>query len=101
MFLARWVTGVRLVAAVLAGASEMRWRTFVVFNVLGALAWASITASVAALIGPIGIAIVYGGGLAIGACALLRGAYHARKARRPGHHRGDAGLAVDLRPEEA
>ncbi len=81
VFLARWVTGVRLVAAVLAGASEMRWRTFVVFNVLGALAWASITASVAALIGPIGIAIVYGGGLAIGAFALLRGAYHARKAR--------------------
>ena len=38
--LARFVTGVRVVAALVAGVAGMRWRTFFVFNVLGAVAWA-------------------------------------------------------------
>ncbi len=39
--LARFVTGVRVVAAFSAGVSKLPWRTFLPFNVLGAAAWAT------------------------------------------------------------
>lgn len=45
VFVARWITGVRVVAAVVAGASAMPWRTFLVFNIAGAVTWASVAAS--------------------------------------------------------
>ncbi|HYL30913.1 MAG TPA: bifunctional DedA family/phosphatase PAP2 family protein [Gemmatimonadales bacterium] len=38
--LARFVTGIRVVAAVSAGVSRMPWPTFLRYNVLGAAAWA-------------------------------------------------------------
>jgi membrane-associated protein len=38
--LARFVPVVRTFAPVLAGVGEMRWRTFAMFNVVGALIWA-------------------------------------------------------------
>lgn len=40
VFVARFVTGLQTVAALFAGASEMPWRRFLAFNVLGAIAWA-------------------------------------------------------------
>ena len=40
--LARFAPGVRVVGALMAGVSGMRWRTFLLFNALGAVAWASI-----------------------------------------------------------
>jgi membrane protein DedA with SNARE-associated domain len=39
--IARFVTGVRVIAALAAGVSHMRWRTFLVYNILGAVLWAS------------------------------------------------------------
>lgn len=39
VFVARFITGLRVVAAVLAGASGMRWRTFLFFNATGAVVW--------------------------------------------------------------
>lgn len=38
--IARFVPVVRTFAPVLAGVGEMRWRTFAIFNVVGALLWA-------------------------------------------------------------
>jgi len=77
VFFGRWVTGVRIVAAVLAGATAMPWRTFAVFNALGALAWAATVAGVAAFTGPVGAGLLYlagtiaaGGGVAY---AAMRG----------------------------
>jgi membrane protein DedA with SNARE-associated domain len=64
VFLGRWVSGVRIVATVLAGASVMPWRTFVLYNALGVFAWSATVAGVAALIGPAAAAIVYGAGIA-------------------------------------
>jgi membrane protein DedA with SNARE-associated domain len=64
VFLGRWVSGVRIVAAVLAGAGAMRWRTFLLYNALGALAWSATVAGIPALTGPVGAAIVYGAGIA-------------------------------------
>src|SRR5262249_24891015 len=39
VFFARFVTGLRVVGAVLAGGSRLRWRTFLLYNALGAVAW--------------------------------------------------------------
>ena len=41
VFIARFVTGLRVVGAVLAGASTLPWGRFFVFNVAGAIAWAT------------------------------------------------------------
>jgi membrane protein DedA with SNARE-associated domain len=39
VFIARFVTGLRVFGAVLAGGSELPWREFLVFNAAGAVAW--------------------------------------------------------------
>jgi membrane protein DedA with SNARE-associated domain len=39
VFIARFVTGLRVFGAVLAGASGLRWSTFLFYNALGAIAW--------------------------------------------------------------
>jgi membrane protein DedA with SNARE-associated domain len=41
VFLARFLFGMRVLAALLAGALQMSWRKFTVFNFLGAAAWVS------------------------------------------------------------
>jgi membrane protein DedA with SNARE-associated domain len=40
VFVARFVTGLRVVGAVLAGASTLPWGRFLIFNAAGAVAWA-------------------------------------------------------------
>lgn len=40
--LARFVVGVRVVAAFAAGTSRMKWKVFLLFNVLGAVSWATL-----------------------------------------------------------
>lgn len=39
VFIARFVTGLRVFGAVLAGASGLRWRTFLFYNATGAIVW--------------------------------------------------------------
>ena len=51
VFLARFVTGLQTVGALLAGASQMRWWTFFLWNLLGALAWATTYAFLGYLFG--------------------------------------------------
>ena len=41
VFLGRWITGLRTWASWLAGASEMHWRTFLVWNAAGGILWAT------------------------------------------------------------
>jgi membrane protein DedA with SNARE-associated domain len=41
VFLGRWVSGLRIASAWLAGMNRMRWPVFVVWNALGGIAWAS------------------------------------------------------------
>jgi len=40
VFVARFITGLRVVGALLAGASQLSWSRFLLFNALGAVAWA-------------------------------------------------------------
>ncbi len=51
VFLGRWIAGLRVWTTWLAGASEMRWPTFLLWNALGGSAWAT----------SVGLAAYYGG----------------------------------------
>ena len=41
VFLGRWVTGLRITAAWMAGVTRMPWPTFLFWNALGGIAWAT------------------------------------------------------------
>ena len=41
VFLGRWVSGLRIASAWLAGMNKMRWPTFLVWNALGGIFWAT------------------------------------------------------------
>lgn len=45
VFVARFITGLRVVGAVLAGASGLRWATFLFYNALGAIVWSIAVAT--------------------------------------------------------
>jgi undecaprenyl-diphosphatase len=82
VFFGRWVTGVRIVAAVLAGASAMPWRRFLLYNALGAVAWSTTVAGLAALLGPVAAATIYGAGMVVAAGIAAAGAVAAWRHRR-------------------
>jgi|SRR5262245_5769790 len=52
VFIARFITGLRVFGAVLAGASGLRWPTFLFYNALGAIVWCT-------LIGGAGYSLAY------------------------------------------
>jgi undecaprenyl-diphosphatase len=80
VFFGRWVPGVRIVAAVMAGASRMSWPRFAMANAAGALAWATTVATLAVLAGPTGAAVLAVGGLALGAVTLAAGVRSHRRS---------------------
>jgi undecaprenyl-diphosphatase len=82
VFFGRWVTGVRVVAAVMAGATAMPWRRFVVYNALGAVAWAATVAGFAAIAGPVVAAVLYATGLAAAGGGALLASVRAWMRRR-------------------
>ena len=51
VFFGRWLPWLRVTVAWLAGAGRMRWRTFLVWNALGGLAWATTIGVAVYLIG--------------------------------------------------
>jgi membrane protein DedA with SNARE-associated domain len=51
IFFARFVAGARIVAGPLAGVLRMHWKTFALFNFLGAVTWVTVIASVGYLFG--------------------------------------------------
>lgn len=69
VFLGRWVAGLRIAAAWLAGITHMRWRTFFFWNLLGGIAWATSVGLAAYLLGPVAKKVVEDFG--IGAIVLL------------------------------
>jgi membrane protein DedA with SNARE-associated domain len=86
VFLGRWITGLRVWTSWLAGASDMRWGTFLVWNALGGTAWATSVA-LAAYYGGKGVEQVFSkvglyGGIAAVALILIGAAYLWRRRRR-------------------
>src|SRR6266853_1814480 len=51
ILVARFITGLRVFAALLAGASKMPWRVFFVYNVAGAVLWSVIITTLGYLFG--------------------------------------------------
>src|SRR3982751_845499 len=51
ILVARFITGLRVFAAIFAGASKMPWRTFFVYNVAGAILWSIVISSLGYLFG--------------------------------------------------
>jgi membrane protein DedA with SNARE-associated domain len=51
VLIARFITGLRVFAALLAGASMMRWRIFFVYNVAGAVLWSIVITTLGYLFG--------------------------------------------------
>jgi membrane-associated protein len=69
VFLGRWVAGLRIAAAWLAGITHMHWPTFFFWNLLGGIAWATSIGLAAYLLGPVAVKIVEDFG--IGAIAIV------------------------------
>jgi membrane protein DedA with SNARE-associated domain len=51
VFFARFVFGLRIFAGPLAGVLRMRWKSFVIFNLLGAVVWVTVISLVGYLFG--------------------------------------------------
>jgi undecaprenyl-diphosphatase len=51
VFIARFVTGLRVFGALLAGSSTMAWQDFAVYNAAGAVVWSTVIALVGYLLG--------------------------------------------------
>ena len=83
VFFARFVPGVRVVGAVSAGATEMRWRNFAIANALGCITWATVVSSVAYAAGPAGAVVLIIAGFSIAGLGLIIGAINLRR------HQGD------------
>src|SRR5258706_847622 len=51
ILVARFITGLRVFAALLAGAAKMPWRVFIVFNMAGAVLWSVVISTLGYLFG--------------------------------------------------
>jgi membrane-associated protein len=74
VFLGRWVAGLRIAAAWLAGINRMPWRIFAFWNALGGIAWATSVGLLAYYLGPTVERIfkyVGLGGIAVAALAVV------------------------------
>jgi undecaprenyl-diphosphatase len=86
VFLGRFVPGVRVVAAVLAGASAMPWPRFAVYNLSGAFVWAATVASLASLVGAAFAAALWVAALAVAVAAALVTVIRVRRGPGGGGH---------------
>ena len=85
VFLGRWVSGLRITAAWLAGANRMSWPTFTFWNALGGMAWALSVGLAAYFAGHAAETAVHTAGLAgaggVVALAVLYGVLRLRRRR--------------------
>ena len=84
VFLGRWFAGLRIAAAWLAGINHMPWRTFIFWNALGGIAWATSVGLLSFYLGPTAESVFkYVGVIGIGLVVLLIGGFFAWR-----HYRG-------------
>jgi membrane protein DedA with SNARE-associated domain len=95
VFLGRWVAGLRITSAWLAGVNRMAWPTFLFWNALGGIAWAISIALLAYFLGRGAERIVHtlglGAAIAVVAAVLIAWivVHHRRAAAAPLRRRGD------------
>ena len=85
VFLGRFVPGVRVVAAVLAGAGALPWPRFALYNLSGAFVWAATVASLASLVGPALAAGLWIAALCVVVVAAIAAVVRARRGAGGGH----------------
>ena len=73
VFLGRWVTGLRITAAWMAGVTKMPWPTFLFWNALGGIAWATSIGLLAYFVGHSAEKIIHIAGLGGAAAVVLGG----------------------------
>ena len=74
VFLGRWVSGLRITAAWLAGANRMSWPTFLFYNAMGGIAWAVSVGLLAYWLGHSAEKILHAVGIGGAAAVVLLGA---------------------------
>lgn len=94
VFLARWLPGLRVVGSWLAGANHMPWRTFLLWNALGGIAWATTIGLAAYLLGHVAATIFRTFGL-VGLAVVVLVAVLAYLVHRRRHRRRRAEPAAD------
>jgi membrane-associated protein len=74
VFLGRWIAGLRITSAWMAGVTRMPWPTFLFWNALGGIAWATSIALLAYFAGHTAEKIIHAAGLG-GAAAVVLGGF--------------------------
>jgi membrane protein DedA with SNARE-associated domain len=102
VFFGRFVLGLRVWASWLAGATHMHWRSFVLWNALGGILWASAIGLIAYFLGHSAGNAIEAFGL-FGLAALLIAAvsgfvvHRRHRARNSIEHPGDGGAGAKVR----
>jgi membrane protein DedA with SNARE-associated domain len=71
VFLGRWVSGLRIASAWLAGINRMSWPTFLFWNALGGIAWATSIALGVYLLGDVAEKVIATAGPAAAALTVI------------------------------
>jgi membrane-associated protein len=83
VFLGRWVSGLRIAAAWLAGINQMRWPIFLFWNALGGIAWATSVGLAAYYLGPAAEHVLKVAGIAgIAVAVIIVAAYFVWRRHR-------------------
>ena len=107
VFLGRFVAFLRVLAAVLAGVNHMKWSHFVLYNIAGAVAWASLFGGCGyylgeqahRVLGPIGMVGAIAGIILIAAAAVFARRHEARLlAEAEAAYPGRISEAADVAP---
>ena len=98
VFLGRWVAGLRIASAWLAGMNKMSWPTFVFWNALGGIAWATSIGLLAYFAGHTAEKLIHIAGLAGAAVVILVGVvlWFVLRARR---RRAEALVEAEIESE--
>jgi membrane protein DedA with SNARE-associated domain len=84
VFLSRWVPCARYLTPLTAGAAEMSWHRFLLFNVIGGITWVASLSAVATYFGAAGAATVSAAGLVVAIVSAMIAWVRAAIARRQG-----------------
>jgi membrane-associated protein len=99
VFLGRWVTGLRITAAWMAGVTRMSWPTFLFWNALGGIAWATSIGLLAYFVGHSAETIIHVAGLGGAGAVVVWLVLRAR--RRRAEQLVDAEIERELEAEES
>jgi membrane-associated protein len=98
VFLGRWVTGLRITAAWMAGVTRMSWPTFVFWNALGGIAWATSIGLLAYFVGHSAETIVHVAGFG-GAGVVVVGGFVLWLVLRVRRRRAEALVEAEVERE--